>query len=209
MHSKRPPHELPSWPERRALWAERDGLRWLAPDPAVWLARRAAWLAREQSMALWAHGASTRAWVERGLNAISRVGDGWLWYAIVVCLPWAGGASGASASVRMIAVGIVNLVIYRIVKRWIARPRPFRTCPGIRECTRSLDEFSFPSGHTLHSVAFSVILTAYYPMFALFVWPFTLLVAVSRVVLGLHYPSDVIVGAFIGAATAAVSFNLL
>ena len=58
-------------------------------------------------------------------------------------------------------------------------------------------------------MAFSLILTAYYPMFALFVWPFTVLVAVSRIVLGLHYPSDVIVGALIGAITAAVSFNLL
>ena len=46
-------------------------------------------------------------------------------------------------------------------------------------------------------------------MWALVVWPFTLLVAVSRVILGLHYPSDVIVGALIGALTAAVSFNLL
>jgi undecaprenyl-diphosphatase len=46
-------------------------------------------------------------------------------------------------------------------------------------------------------------------MFALFVWPFTVLLAVSRIVLGLHYPSDVIVGALIGALTAAVSFNLL
>jgi len=81
--------------------------------------------------------------------------------------------------------------------------------PGIRACTRTLDEFSFPSGHTLHSVAFSLILTVYYPMFALFVWPFTILIAVSRIVLGLHYPSDVIVGALIGAITAAVSFNLL
>ena len=46
-------------------------------------------------------------------------------------------------------------------------------------------------------------------MFALVVWPLTALIAVSRVVLGLHYPSDVVVGALIGAITAAVSFNLL
>jgi undecaprenyl-diphosphatase len=142
-------------------------------------------------------------------NTVSRVGDGWIWFAVIACLPWAGGPTGPSASVRMIGVGIVNLLIYTIVKRWIARPRPFRTCPGIRECARSLDEFSFPSGHTLHSVACSLILTVYYPVLGLVVWPLTLLIAVSRVVLGLHYPSDVIVGALIGGITAAVSFNLL
>ena len=174
-----------------------------------WWPEQQVWLERERLVALWMHGASTRAWVVRLLAAVSRVGDGWVWYAIVVCLPWAGGPVGTSASVRMIGVGIVDLIVYRIIKRWIARPRPFRACPGIRECARSLDEFSFPSGHTLHSVAFSLILTVYYPMFALFVWPFTLLVAVSRIVLGLHYPSDVIVGGLIGAIIAGVSFNLL
>jgi len=187
---------MSSWrPEPQLAWREH--------------VRVAAWIERERLVALWMHGAATRTWVVRVLAVVSRIGDGWLWYGIVVCLPWMGGPTGASASVRMIAVGLVDLLVYRIVKRWIARPRPFRTCPGIRECARSLDEFSFPSGHTLHSVACSIILTAYYPMFALFVWPFTVLVALSRVVLGLHYPSDVLVGAMIGAATAAVSFNLL
>jgi undecaprenyl-diphosphatase len=84
----------------------------------------------------------------------------------------------------MIGVGAVNVVLYKIVKRWIARPRPFRVCDGFRECTRCLDEFSFPSGHTLHSVAFSLILTAYYPAAAIVVWPLTLLIAASRVILG-------------------------
>ena len=194
MHSKRRSPAFPSWLDQQPLWIERE---------------RYLWLARERSVALWMHRAAARAWVVRFLDTVSRIGDGWLWYAVIVCLPWAGGPVGTSASVRMIGVGMVNLVVYRIIKRWIARPRPFRTCPGIRACARSLDEFSFPSGHTLHSVAFSLILTVYYPMFALFVWPFTVLVAVSRIVLGLHYPSDVIVGALIGALTAAVSFNLL
>jgi undecaprenyl-diphosphatase len=186
MHPKRRHPGFQSWPEHQLVW-----------------------LARERSVALWMHRAAARAWVVRCLDAVSRIGDGWIWYAVIVCLPWAGGAVGTSASVRMIAVGIINLVVYKIIKRWIARPRPYRTCPGIRACARSLDEFSFPSGHTLHSVAFSLILTVYYPMFALFVWPLTVLIAVSRVILGLHYPSDVIVGALIGAVTAGISFNLL
>ena len=171
--------------------------------------RVVALIERERLVALWMHGAATRDWVVNFLRVVSRVGDGWIWYGIVVCLPWAGGPVGTSASVRMIGVGIVDIVLYKIIKRWIARPRPFRTCAGIRECTPSLDEYSFPSGHTLHSVACSLILTVYYPVLAVFVWPLTVLIAVSRIVLGLHYPSDVIVGALIGAITAAVSFNLL
>ena len=69
-------------------------------------------------------------------------------------------------------------------------------------CTPPLDEFSFPSGHTLHAVAFWVMLSAYYPGLS---WPlgiFALLVALSRVILGMHYPSDVAVGASIGALSA-------
>ena len=186
MRPKRPPPPSLSWPEQQLLWAQR-----------------------ELAVALWMHGASTRLWVVRVFGIVSRVGDGWLWYGIIACLPWAGGPSGSSAAVRMICVGAMDLVVYRIIKRWIARPRPYDACPGIRACTRTLDEFSFPSGHTLHSVAFSLILTVYYPAFAFFVWPFTILIAVSRIVLGLHYPSDVIVGAAIGAIVAAVSFNLL
>ena len=132
-----------------------------------------------------------------------------MWYAVILALPWLDTTNGTSCAIRMFAVGAVNLVIYKIIKRCIARPRPYRDCPGIRACARSLDEFSFPSGHTLHSVACSLILTVYYPVLGFIVWPLTLLIAVSRVVLGLHYPSDVIVGALIGAITAAVSFNLL
>lgn len=180
------------------------------PPISLWLPeKQLAWIQRERLFALWMQGAAARDWVLRLLVVVSRVGDGWLWYAVIVALPWLDRATGTSVAVRMVAVGLVNLVIYRIVKRWIARPRPFRACPGIRECDRSLDEFSFPSGHTLHSVAFSVVLTAYHPVLALAVWPLTLLIAASRVVLGLHYPSDVVVGAVIGATTAAISFNLL
>jgi undecaprenyl-diphosphatase len=58
-------------------------------------------------------------------------------------------------------------------------------------------------------VAFTIVATGFVPMLAWVLVPFTLLVAASRVVLGLHYPSDVLVGASLGAALAVGSFSLL
>ena len=49
---------------------------------------------------------------------------------------------------------------------------------------------------------FSVVAIAFYPMLAWLLVPFTVLVAISRVVLGLHYPSDVLAGAALGALIA-------
>ena len=71
-----------------------------------------------------------------------------------------------------------------------------------------LDEFSFPSGHTLHAVSFSLIALAYFPVLMPILLPFTLLVALSRVVLGLHYPSDVIAATLIGCALGGASLWL-
>ena len=169
------------------------------------------WIERERSFSLWLYRAAARTWMVPLLTLVSRLGDGWIWYATILALPWFAGAAGTACAVRMFAVGAVDMLIHKIVKRWIARPRPARSCPGIREVTRPLDEFSFPSGHTLHAVAFSVVLSGYFPVFwfMALVWTFTALVALSRVVLGLHYPSDVLVAALIGLLTAGFSFNLL
>jgi undecaprenyl-diphosphatase len=68
-----------------------------------------------------------------------------------------------------------------------------------------LDRYSFPSGHTLHAVLFTTIAVAYAPSLVFVLLPFTLLIAASRVVLGLHYPSDVIVGALLGWMIAKLS----
>ena len=72
-----------------------------------------------------------------------------------------------------------------------------------------LDEFSFPSGHTLHAVSFSLVALAYYPILAWLLLPFALSVAVSRVVLGMHYPSDVLAAVAIGTGLASLSLWLI
>jgi len=160
------------------------------------------WAAREQSVALWLHGASAWPSLLLMMVAVSWLGDGKLWYVLIATLPWWGGADGLTCALYMLALGAVNLIFYKALKLRVARKRPFVSCPGIRACARSLDEFSFPSGHTMHAVAFSLVLSHYHPALALPLWIFTVLVSLSRMVLGLHYPSDVAVGALIGWLTA-------
>ena len=106
----------------------------------------------------------------------------------------------------MALVGALAVVVYKLVKRCTGRPRPCVHIETVRRCVEPLDEFSFPSGHTLHAVAFSAVVLSYFPLLAIALVPFVVLTAVSRVALGLHYPSDVLAGAAIGAAVALLSF---
>ena len=167
--------------------------------------RRERWIAIDRALARLLHRGAARPLLLFVLVATSRLGDGGVWYAILVALPIASGPHGWYVALQMVGIGLANLVIYHRLKHRIGRPRPFVNCPDIRCCARALDQFSFPSGHTLHAVSFSLLLTHHYPAFGLLLWLYTLLVAASRIVLGLNYPSDVAVGAAIGALTAGLA----
>ncbi|MBF8291485.1 MAG: phosphoesterase PA-phosphatase [Steroidobacteraceae bacterium] len=146
-----------------------------------------------------------RGFVHWFFAAVSRLGDGLIWYALMLALPLADGWRGAMASAELAATGLASLAIYRLLKHRIRRPRPYTRHKGIIAHVPPLDQFSFPSGHTLHAVAFTAIASAWYPALALILVPFAMLVAVSRVVLGLHYPSDVAAAIAIGGLLAAGS----
>ena len=140
--------------------------------------------------------------------AVSRLGDGLFWYGLMGAMVWLDGTQGLRASAHLAAVGAVSLLLYKGLKRWTRRPRPYAADRHIRAWVAPLDEFSFPSGHTLHAVAFTIVALAYYPMLAWLLVPFTASVAASRVVLGLHYPSDVLAATGIGSVLALSSLWL-
>jgi len=143
-------------------------------------------------------------WV-RMLAAVSRLSDGGTWIVLMVVLALIG-PHGMKCALHMLFAGATAAVLYKLLKRCAGRPRPCVYIQGVQLCVPPLDEFSFPSGHTLHAVTFTTVAIAYYPSLALGLVPFTVLVAISRVALGLHYPSDVIAGAGIGALVALLSF---
>ncbi|MEW6589493.1 MAG: phosphatase PAP2 family protein [Pseudomonadota bacterium] len=142
------------------------------------------------------------------MRAASRLGDGVFWYALMGSLVAWHGLAALPAVLHMIAAGLAGTLLYKWLKGATERPRPYQVCPTICCLTAPLDRFSFPSGHTLHAVVFSLVVTAYYPALGWLVWPFTALVAASRLVLGLHYMSDVAVGALLGASVAMLALAI-
>lgn len=150
----------------------------------------------------------TRRAVGLFFGAISRLGDGVFWYTLMALLAAIGGQQGRLAAVQMALTGLAALVLYRQLKRWTRRPRPYRVCAGVIAHVPPLDEFSFPSGHTLQAVSFSVVAMHWFPSLSPLLVSFTLLVAASRVILGLHYPSDVLAAIGIGSGLGAASLYL-
>lgn len=139
---------------------------------------------------------------------VSRLGDGVLWYAMLAALPIVYGPSSYLPTAHLAITALTAVAVYKVLKKYLVRERPFASLAGVEALTAPLDRHSFPSGHTLHAVAFLTMIAHYFPELWLLVLPFVISVAASRVILGLHYPSDVAVGAFLGWSLARISLFL-
>ncbi len=145
----------------------------------------------------------------RGVFAVvSRLGDGPFWYALVLLLPILYGPAGRGPALQLALTALAGVAIYKLLKHRLVRERPFISHAAIRAAVPPLDRYSFPSGHTLHAVCLTIVATHHFPELGWVLWPFAALVAASRPVLGLHYPTDVAAGAAIGAGLAATSLAL-
>jgi undecaprenyl-diphosphatase len=143
-------------------------------------------------------------------RTVSRLGDGVIWYTMMLVLPVIGGYTGLAISAHMALTALAGLLVYKLTKQLSGRERPYVRHADRVDCAMPpLDRYSFPSGHTLHAVSFTIVLCSYFPEMVWVLLPFAVLIGLSRMILGLHYPSDVLAGTLIGAGIALGSFDLL
>lgn len=151
------------------------------------------------------HRCAGRPGVVFALRVASRLGDGVFWYCLIAAVAIVFGERGRACALHMVLAGAIGVLLVHWLKHRTARSRPYQRLHGVRLYTRALDRFSFPSGHTVHAVAFTAVLAHYYPGIALALLPFIVVLGFSRVILGLHYPSDVLAGIAIGFLLAMLT----
>lgn len=153
--------------------------------------------------------ATQRAGLMPVLRNFSRITDGPLWYGVLTALLLDQDERAKACLHALLWVGSINLLLYFIIKPLVRRQRPFVAGPGLIPCAPTLDRYSFPSGHMLHAISFAIVIITFYPTVEGIVWPCVLLIAFSRIALGLHYSSDVAAGAAFGTLTASAVLAML
>jgi undecaprenyl-diphosphatase len=147
-------------------------------------------------------------WVRRWMVAASRAGDGWGWTVFGIgILLWGGARRFRALEAGFISVGS-GQVIFNVLKRLTGRARP---CATDTNCWATLlppDRFSFPSGHTITAFAVAVPMGLSYPDLLPVLIFCAMSVASSRILLGLHFFSDVIAGIVIGCLIGMGGFWL-
>jgi undecaprenyl-diphosphatase len=147
------------------------------------------------------HGLPHTPVSDRYITILSDLGEGLGWVAAGIAMAWLGGAKGRRAGIALsIASMGTTYVVQRLVKPVFRRKRPWVERDVLVVGIRTTDA-SFPSGHSAASFAAATALASFYPAVAPLAYGLATGVALSRVHLGHHFPSDVTVGAIIGVAS--------
>jgi undecaprenyl-diphosphatase len=138
-------------------------------------------------------------WVRAWMIWATRGGDGWLWYAVTLAILFFGGEERWAAAAAAWTAAGAGCGVFLLLKRRTCRKRP---CAIAEHCWAQLlppDQFSFPSGHSITAFAIAVSLSLFYPSLLTILLFCAASIALSRIVLGMHFLSDVVAGCVIGA----------
>jgi undecaprenyl-diphosphatase len=149
----------------------------------------------------WCQSRRRLAVLARVARLISRSADGWLYLLLpLLYVAWQGSAALDIVALAAIAYACER-ACYFVLKNTCRRRRPAELLPDFHSFVMASDRFSFPSGHTSGAFMFAALCTHEFgSIAALILYPWAMLVGASRVVLGVHFPSDIVAGAMLGSS---------
>ncbi|QXB01749.1 phosphatase PAP2 family protein [Aeromonas sp. FDAARGOS 1416] len=133
---------------------------------------------------------------------ISRTGDGPLYAVLAALLWWQGEAERELVRLALLAFAI-ELPLYLLLKNSLKRQRPV----GLPVFITPSDRYSLPSGHTAAAFLMATILATAFPLWAPLLFGWAALVGASRLLLGVHYLSDLVAGALLGGGCAVLALG--
>lgn len=147
-------------------------------------------------------------WFRVLMIAATRGGDGWLWYALGLILVLYGGEHRFEAIGAGVAAAVVSILLFSTLKQASHRKRPCEIEPHCWSSILPPDKYSFPSGHSITAFAVALSVGLFYPDLQGCLLAVAFLIASSRIILGMHFLSDVLAGSAIGTILGFASYYI-
>lgn len=140
----------------------------------------------------------------------SKTGDGPFYVLLLLTLWLAGSLYSPELTALLLICFAIELPLYFVLKNSIRRRRPYqRLTQSIQAHIEASDRFSLPSGHTAAAFVMACAISVYYPTWSAVAYTWASLIGVSRVLLGVHYPLDIVAGALLGYSSFVLAFKFL
>jgi undecaprenyl-diphosphatase len=140
---------------------------------------------------------------------ISKTGDGLMYAFLGVIALLFSPELGSLFLITGLTAYIIEIPSFIVLKKLIKRDRPFVHIAQAQKALQPADKFSLPSGHSAAAFLMASLIAVYYPLYADIALCWATLIALSRVLLGVHYLSDIIAGAVLGVSCTYLAIAIV
>jgi undecaprenyl-diphosphatase len=160
-------------------------------------------LASDRAAGIWLASLLEHHWIDQVMLIASAIGAKGAVWIVLGLITWAVvPAKGMKVWRLLLALALAGLMVDVIIKPLIGRVRPFVNHVEYREIGVRPDTPSFPSGHAATAAAGALAFSRIWPAAAIPAWTLAAIIAISRIALGVHFPSDVLAGFVLGGLLA-------